>query len=323
MPVLEWDKLVDRTYESGLDRGVLYLPDGSAVPWNGLTSVIESFDKDKNPVYYDGMKINDLVVLGDFSASMKAITYPDEFTELEGMGKIRHGLFVGDQKPQLFGLCYRNQIGNALEGDVTGYKIHIIYNVTAIPKDRTHESISNDPKFVDFEWDLTAVPDEVPGFHPTAHITIDSQNVDPWLLEELEEILYGNSVADASLIPMPDLISLMAEWYRVKIIDNGDGTWTAITKRDGFISFTAPGVFMIEHVNAVYLDEVTFLISDTRDIFDVPEIKIHDNGNGTWSATTEHDDLITINDDGIFEILNANVIMIDADTYRISDTVED
>ncbi len=65
MPGIVWDKVGDRVYETGLEKGVLYLPDGSAVPWNGLTSIIEQFDKNSSPVYYDGMKINDLVVLGD------------------------------------------------------------------------------------------------------------------------------------------------------------------------------------------------------------------------------------------------------------------
>ncbi len=79
MPRLVWDKIGDRFYETGLDKGVLYLSDGSAVPWNGLTSVVENTGKESTPVYYDGTKVNDIIVLGDFSASMRAFTYPEEF----------------------------------------------------------------------------------------------------------------------------------------------------------------------------------------------------------------------------------------------------
>ena len=135
MPRLVWDKLGDRVYESGLDKGVLYLPDGSAVPWNGLTSVIEHFNQELSPVYYEGMKVADLVVLGDFTATIGAITYPDEFTEIEGAVEIRRGTFFGNQEPQVFGLCYRSEIGNDLEGESAGYKLHLLYNVTAVPKD--------------------------------------------------------------------------------------------------------------------------------------------------------------------------------------------
>lgn len=323
MPQLVWDSVEDRIYETGLDRGVLYLPDGSAVPWNGLTSIIESFDKETSPVYYDGMKINDLVVLGDFSATMKAVTYPDEFLELEGLASDRRGLFYSDQTPQTFGLCYRTQVGNALAGDSIGYKIHILYNVTAVPNDKTYASLSSEPSLVEFEWNITAVPEEVPGFRPTAHIIIDSRDMDPWLFEELEDILYGTSLADASLLPMSDLVTYINEWYRVKIIDNGDGTWTAITQRDGFINFGFNEYFEIVGVNAVYLDEYTFVLSDTIDVADVPQIKITDNDDGTWNATTAHDNLINISVSEEFEILNANVVWLNEYTYQISDTEED
>lgn len=323
MPTISWDRVGDRVYESGLDRGVLYLPDGSAVPWNGLTAVIEKFDKDTSPVYYDGMKISDMVTLGSFEASLKAVTYPDEFVELEGLGRARQGLFYTDQKPQSFGLCYRTRIGNDLEGDEAGYKLHILYNVTAIPNDKTYASVSEDPSLVEFEWTITAVPEEVEGFRPTAHLVIDSRDVDPWLLEDLESMIYGSDLADAVLLPMPELASYIKEWYRVKIIDNGDGTWTALTQRDGFIHIRYDDYFEIVGVNAVYIDDVTFEISDTLDISEVPQIKISNNGDGTWTAQTDHDNLIVMVGDGQFEIRNANVEYISATTYRITDTEQD
>lgn len=322
MPVLVWDRLGDRVYESGLDKGVLYLPNGSAVPWNGLTSIIESFDKETVPVYYDGMKINELVSLGDFAATMKAVTYPDEFVEIEGVAPLRKGMFASDQKPQTFGLCYRTQVGNDLEGDVVSYKIHILYNVTAIPNDKTYASGTGDPSLVEFEWNITAIPEDVPGIRPTAHFVINSVDVDPWLLEELESMLYGTSTALATLIPMPDLVSYITGWYRIKITDNGDGTWTAISQRDGFINFLTSDSFQIFHVNAVYLDGSTYIISDTMDLADVPAIDISDNGDGTWTATTDHDNLIFVHLDGTFEIRNATVVDIGTDSYDLSDTIE-
>lgn len=321
MPSLVWDNIGDRTYESGLDRGVLYLPDGTAVPWNGLTSVIENFDKSTSPVYFDGMKINDLAELGNFSASLKAITYPDEFVELEGNSPVHRGIFVGDQKPQIFGLSYRTRVGDDVAGPEAGYKIHILYNVTAIPSSKTSQTLAEVLNPEEFEWTLTAVPEEFPGFRPTAHIVIDTADVDPWLIEELEEILYGGTYAEASLIPMLDLLSFVRDWYRVKIINNGDGTWTAISRREGFISISPEQIFSIVQVNAVYINDYTYIIADTKDIFDVPLIKIFDNGDGTWSATTDDESLISITD-GVFQILQANEVMINPDTYRIRDTAQ-
>jgi hypothetical protein len=39
---LVWDTVGDRRYETGVDRGVLYLPDNTVVVWNGLVSLTES-----------------------------------------------------------------------------------------------------------------------------------------------------------------------------------------------------------------------------------------------------------------------------------------
>lgn len=323
MTKLVWDRVGDRVYESGLDKGVLYLPDGSAVPWNGLTSIIESFDKESSPVYYDGMKIQDLVVLGDFSATMKAVTYPNEFTDLEGFGEVKRGLFYADQSPKTFGLCYRTKVGNDLVGEDAGYKIHVLYNVTAIPNDKNYATTSDQLSLVEFEWNITAVPEEIPGFRPTAHIILDSTEIDPWLLEELEEMLYGATIADAALIPMSELVVLIQNWFRVQIIDNEDGTWTAIEHRPGFIHVDPDRSFSIVGVNAVYLDDVTYLLSDTADISEVPQIKINDNLNGTWTATTDHAELIIEIDEKTVEIRNANVVFLNPTVYQISDTTED
>lgn len=323
--LLTWDNPGDRVYQSGLDKGVLYLPDGSAVPWNGLTSVIEHFNKSVAPVYYDGMKIQDMVSFGDFSATMKAITYPEEFESLEGVDTYRRGMFVHDQVPKVFGLCYRTRFGDDLGGDEVGFRLHVLYNVTAIPTDKTYASVSNDPNLVEFEWTLTAVPEETPGYRPTAHFSWDTRDFDPMLLEDLEKILYGSSTADAILLPMPDLVSFIRDWYRVKITDNGDGTWTATADRDGFISFLDGGaetMFQITGVNALYLDDVTFQISDTTDVSQVQQIEISYGLDGAWTASTEQDNLIVVNPDGTFIIYNANAVMLDADTYSISDTTD-
>lgn len=321
MPVLIWDKIGDKKFETGLDRGVLYLPDGSAVPWNGLSSVVEHIDASIEMVYYDGMKISELVSLGEFSASLKALTYPDEFIELEGAETLKHGIFANQQKTKRFGLCYRTQIGNDQKSS-SGYKIHLIYNVLAIPSDKTWSTIGDSLSFTEFEWVISAIPENVPGLRPTAHITIDSTKVDPWLLEEIEAMLYGDTHSHASLIPMDELISHVTEWYRIKIIDNMDGTWTAISRRPESIHIEEiTQWFEIINCSARFLDDVTFVISDTMDIEDIPEIFITDDGDGAWTASTSEQGLITIFPNGSFEIKEANAVYNTPEEYEISNTV--
>lgn len=271
MASLVWDKVGDRFYETGLDRGVLYLSNGSAVPWNGLIEVVEKLDKESSPIYYDGLKISDHVSLGDFSATMKAITYPDEFLELEGYGFLRQGMFVGNQSPQTFSLSYRTRVGNDVEGDSLGYKIHILYNLTAIPNDKTYGTISDSQNIIEFEWDIVSVPVDVPGFRPTAHIIINSIDLESQLLTFIEEMLYGTETNDPNLISISDLISYMYTWARMEIVDNGDGTWTAITQSDGDIYYDVLDnqLFTINNANATYSDSDTYSISNVVDASDI------------------------------------------------------
>ncbi len=265
MPQLVWDNVGERVYESGIDRGVLYLPDGSAVPWNGLREVTEHFNKEISPVYYEGSKIGDIIALVDFSATLKAITYPDDFLELEGLANPRPGMFLGDQKPKRFGLSYRTRIGNDTEGPSVGYKLHLIYNVIATPSDKTNSSVSEDPGLSEFEWSLSSVPEDLPGFRPTAHLILDSRELDPLLLESVENSLYGTEATSALLVPMSEVVAFLIDWARVSIIDHGDGTWTAVSNFDGYISVDINDMFTLTNVNATFLDSTTYEISNTID----------------------------------------------------------
>lgn len=325
MSIINWDGVGERVYETGVDRGVLYLPNGSVVPWNGLTSMVETMDKDTAEVYYDGMKINDLVTLGNFSATAKAFTYPEELSSLETYGESRPGLYLGDRPPQLFGLCYRTKTGDDVSG-INGYKLHIVYNVTAIPKNKAYNTMDDDVDIVEFEWDIRAVSEEVPGFRPTAHIIIDSRHFDPWLLEEVEAQLYGSSTSVAVLLPMAEMLAFITEWFRFQVTDNGDGTFTVVSARDSSIQFDNidPSIVYIFGIDVVYLDDNGLIqLSDTYDISEVAYLKIVDNGDGTWVASTSHSGLIYVEPDGSFEIRNANAVYTDPNTYRISTSVSE
>lgn len=320
MPILQWDNLSDRKYENGIDRGVLYLPDGSAHAWSGLTSVSEKSNKKSTSIYYDGAKINESLSTGDFEASLKCITYPEIFNELDGSDSLRRGVQVGQQKPKFFNLSYRTKVGDAINGPDAAYKIHLIYNLVATPSDKVYSSLSSSPSLVEFEWNISAVPEEIPGHRPTAHFTFDSRYLDPWLLEDIERMLYGDSTHEVALPSLLDMATYASEWHRVRVTDNGDGTYTVDTAREGFITFFENGRFEIDDITATYLDEDTFVIVSSVDLgYDIL-IKIEDNGDGTWTATTDHDDLIVDLGGGEFEILNANVLLAGPDMYRIADT---
>lgn len=201
MTKLTWDKPGQRLYEAGLDRGVLYLSTALGVAWNGLTSVEEDLeDTTSEPVFFDGVKTTDYPLIGDFSATLHAFTYPDEFLEYEGIVSTGEGLYVDAQNPKQFGLAYRTLVGNDVEGSDLGYQIHIIYNLTALSDTKSYASKLPGSGPMDFAWKMTAVPEKVLGYRPTAHVIIDSRFLPADILETIEDILYGSDNSEGSIV---------------------------------------------------------------------------------------------------------------------------
>jgi hypothetical protein len=231
MSAIVWDEVGSRTYESGLDRGVIYLSDGSAIPWNGLVDVDEDVNANSSSVFYDGRQISELVTLGAYKGKIKAISYPEVVSELEGMGMITPGMLLSQQRPKVFALSYRTLVGNDLDGDA-GYKIHVLYNVTMVSGGKSWTTITDDSEMVEFQWDISACADEVDGFAPTSSIALDSRLIDPALMEDIETRLWGSESTDPDLIPLADFVNYLYFEYKWKVVDNGDGTFTAITPDD-------------------------------------------------------------------------------------------
>lgn len=216
---LEWDKSGEHLFETGVDRGVLYpqAADGTypkGVAWNGLTSVSESpSGADANALWADNIKYLNLYSAEEFGATVEAYTYPDEFAELDGSAEIAPGAMIGQQNRKAFGLCYRTVLGNDIQGNDYGYKIHIIYGAQASPSEKSYETINDSPDAITFSWELNTTPVPVTGHKPTASIVIDSTKCDAAKLTALEEILYGTagqSGTDARL-PLPaEVISTLS-----------------------------------------------------------------------------------------------------------------
>jgi hypothetical protein len=208
MTALEWDKVGERFFETGLDRGVLFTTGGEAVPWNGLTQVTENTTSEVKEFYLDGVKYLDHHVPGSYSAKMEAFTYPDVLDELTGVAQYAPGVYLHDQNAKVFHLSYRTGVGNDLDQEL-GYKVHIIYNVMALPSSSGLSTLSDKVEPAKFTWDLSGTPPQMFGARPTAHISLHSLGIGPELLETLEGLLYGTSLADPALPSMVDLLTLI------------------------------------------------------------------------------------------------------------------
>jgi hypothetical protein len=211
MTALAWDQVGERRYETGVDRGVLYLPDASGAyieghAWNGLTTVTEKpTGADSHPQYADNIKYLNLIANEQFDCTIDAFTYPDEFGQCDGTAEPEPGISIGQQSRKSFGLCYRTRIGNDLDGTDHGYKLHLVYGAFASPSDKAFATINDSPAAIAFSWNVTTTPVAVAGHKPTALLTIDSTKVTAAQLSALEDILYG-TLTDDPRLPLPDEI---------------------------------------------------------------------------------------------------------------------
>lgn len=205
---LTWDDAGKRRFETGVDRGVLYVRDinGSyptGVAWNGLTSISESPEgAELQEQYADNMVYLQLRSAEKFKCTINAFTYPDEFGACDGTAESSAGVLLGQQDRKTFGLCYRTKVGNDVAGQDAGYKLHLIYGLTASPSEKEFSTINDSPEAMEFSWECSSAPVAVDKFKPLSIITIDSTKVTPEKLKSFEEILYGKDSV-APKLPLP------------------------------------------------------------------------------------------------------------------------
>jgi hypothetical protein len=210
MTALAWDKVGERVFQTGVDRGVLYLNDGASVVWNGLTGIDENHSVEIKSSYLNGLKYLQYAVLGDFSGSLKALTYPDEFDSVMGIVEIHPGLSYYDQPHKSFSLSYRTRIGDDVLGTELGYKLHILYDLLANSDAYSFVTQSESSDAMEFSWTLSASPVILSGHRPTSHLVVDSRTTPSETLAALEEILYGTGSTDPILPSVGDILDLFS-----------------------------------------------------------------------------------------------------------------
>lgn len=262
MTELVWDDVGARKFETGVDRGILFLDSTTGIAWNGLTSVEDQSTNESQSHYLDGVKFLERQIPGDYVGTLRAVTYPDEFNEILGIETVFEGLTYHNQVPKSFSLVYRTVVGNDLEGTDHGYKLHILYNLVAIPEAISHQTLGETPSLTEFGWQLKGTPKIIDGFRPTVHISVDS-TIDPRRYEALERILYGTVDEDPYLPDIDVLTTLYDAFNNLTIIDNADGTWTAFDPYAVYLTQIDATTWEIDGADITYLNPTTYEITDT------------------------------------------------------------
>ena len=212
MSKIVWDQTGERLYETGVKQGVLYVQDTQGtypkgVAWNGLTAVTESpSGAEATPLYADDIKYLNLISTEELGGTIEAYTYPDEFAECDGSASIATGVYIGQQSRKTFGMCYTTTVGNDVDSNAHGYKLHLIYGALASPSEKAYSTINDSPEAITFSWEFSTTPVNVTGFKPTANIVIDSTKATPEKMAALEKILYGDTDVEPRL-PLPNEVA--------------------------------------------------------------------------------------------------------------------
>ena len=215
MAVLKWDQTGEKLYETGVQKGVLYPMDGAVygkgVAWNGLTAVNETpSGAESTKLYADDIKYLDIRSAEEFGATIEAYSSPDEFDACDGTAELADGVNIGQQNRKGFGFCYRSTIGNDTEYNNYGYKLHIIYGLTAAPSERSYSSVNDSPETATLSWEVSSTPVSVAGFKPTSIVTINSKKINPEALKEIEDALYGTETVEPKIL-LPDEIKAICD----------------------------------------------------------------------------------------------------------------
>jgi hypothetical protein len=231
MSRISWNDVGARLFETGVDRGVLYVHGAYAgVPWNGLVAVSESpSGGEVTPYYIDGIRYLDHVSSEEYQATIEAYTYPEVFNQCDGVHTLLPGFLATQQERRSFDLCYRTLIGNDTLGQDNGYKLHLVYNATASPAERPYSTLTDMVEPTNFSWTIVAKPPIFTELKPTAHFIIDSRKMHPVTLRDLEDILYGSDFNPPHMPSLSEIFNL----FNSLIADAGTPTQEYLLTEDG------------------------------------------------------------------------------------------
>lgn len=197
MTRLKWGDEKKRVYESGVDRGVLYVPNKTPVVWDGLVSVAESIEGgDAKPNYIDGRNYQNTFDQASYEATITAFSAPKAFDECDGRLEIFPGYYALQQSRKTFALAYRSMLG----GVDNAYRIHMLYSLLASPGKRGYKSFDGQAAVETMTWPVTGAFTIASNLVISSKFTLDSREVPAAKMAMIENALYGSISADPRLL---------------------------------------------------------------------------------------------------------------------------
>lgn len=191
---------------------------GVGVAWNGITAVNETpTGAEATDLYADDMKYLSLLSAEELEGTIEAYMYPDEWEQCDGSAT-SNGVTFGQQSRKQFCLAYVTTVGNDVDGNDYGEKLHLMYNCKASPSERAYATINDSPEAITFSWSLKATKEKISDamkeavkalnldLKDTALITINKtdKHGDPTpYYQDIYDAVFGTDNTDPKML-MPD-----------------------------------------------------------------------------------------------------------------------
>ena len=214
--LLVWNVAALKRYESGLDRGVLYVRDGSGnyplgIAWEGLMNLTEKpGGAEPTDLWANNVKYAQLISTEIFDGAFEAYTYPPEFGVCDGVEEAVAGMLIGQQARSSFGLSYRTWDGSEAAGSMANFKIHVIYGCIVQPSEVSRATINDSPEAATFSWEFKTVPASMAGELPVSKITLEEENLPAPQLAAVTDALWGIDTPIDAFLPLPDALLALA-----------------------------------------------------------------------------------------------------------------
>lgn len=202
MAKLIWGSLEDKTFEYGISKGVLYGDLGLSSPWNGITSVQESFGESAvTETFFDSKKVSIVPSNELYEVSVTAYTFPESFLSYIGYMSSRRGIAVTNKTLKVFNFSYQVRVNE------TRYKIHLLEKVVSVRTPLTTKTVAGsfEANSLTFTLKPTIFKTEN-NLRPTSHTVIDSGKVTPSFLSFVENKLYGTSTSPPEFVTKEDMM---------------------------------------------------------------------------------------------------------------------
>lgn len=221
MAKMKWNEVGTKRFETGISEGAIFVGTPkkglAGVPFDGLTGVDESPDGgDANDQFANNVKWLSLRGPENYKGTIKSFMYPEEFEPCMGNAEVltsgnkSTGAYFGSQSKLPFSMAYKTVVGSDDKGIDFSEKLHVFWNATCSPVDKSYVTINESPEAMEMSWEFDTVPVPVgEGFKPSAHFEMTKTTENATVYQSICDALYGTDDEEPSLLMPADIVALL------------------------------------------------------------------------------------------------------------------